>query len=87
MLRGGGRPHGDQASSALLRLSLTSVAEHAHAQPGAPWVRMHRGASFPVSLPHTPCACRRLSLFGGFQNATDEHPYALGSYLLEELNK
>lgn len=31
--------------------------------------------------------CRRLSLFGGFQNATDGHPYALGSYLLEELNK
>ena len=29
----------------------------------------------------------RLSLFGGFQNATDRHPYALGTYLLEELNK
>ncbi|KAL4440482.1 hypothetical protein ABPG75_003483 [Micractinium tetrahymenae] len=29
----------------------------------------------------------RLSMFGGFQNATDEHPYALGSFLLEELNK
>ncbi|KAL4419350.1 hypothetical protein ABPG77_001577 [Micractinium sp. CCAP 211/92] len=29
----------------------------------------------------------RLSMFGGFQNATDEHPYALGTFLLEELNK
>lgn len=35
---------------------------------------------------HKPPRCR-LSLFGGFQNATDTHPYALGSYLLEELNK
>lgn len=29
----------------------------------------------------------RLSPFGGFLNATDEHPYALITYLLEELNK
>ncbi|GAB4814383.1 hypothetical protein N2152v2_001429 [Parachlorella kessleri] len=29
----------------------------------------------------------RLSPFGGFQNATDSHPYGLVSYLLEELNK
>jgi 2,4-dienoyl-CoA reductase-like NADH-dependent reductase (Old Yellow Enzyme family) len=29
----------------------------------------------------------RLSPFGGFLNATDSHPYALMSYLLEELNK
>eukprot|EP00887_Chlorella_sp_A99_P000665 scaffold5.g665.t1 len=29
----------------------------------------------------------RLSPFGGFQNATDSHPYALVSYLLEELGK
>ncbi|GAB4814384.1 hypothetical protein N2152v2_001430 [Parachlorella kessleri] len=29
----------------------------------------------------------RLSPFGGFQNATDSHPYALITYLLEELNK
>jgi 12-oxophytodienoic acid reductase len=29
----------------------------------------------------------RLSPFGGFLSATDAHPYALVSYLLEELNK
>jgi hypothetical protein len=29
----------------------------------------------------------RLSPFGGFQNAIDSHPYALTTYLLEELNK
>ena len=29
----------------------------------------------------------RLSPFGGFLNGTDPHPYALVSYLLEELNK
>lgn len=29
----------------------------------------------------------RLSPFGGFLNATDSHPYALITYLLEELNK
>jgi hypothetical protein len=29
----------------------------------------------------------RLSPFGGFQNATDSHPYALTTYLLEELSK
>lgn len=28
----------------------------------------------------------RLSPFGGFLNANDTHPYALISYLLEELN-
>ena len=29
----------------------------------------------------------RLSPFGGFLSATDSHPYALTTYLLEELNK
>lgn len=29
----------------------------------------------------------RLSPFGGFLNGNDEHPYALFSYLMEELNK
>ncbi|KAG7675009.1 hypothetical protein KSW81_002518 [Nannochloris sp. 'desiccata'] len=29
----------------------------------------------------------RLSPFGGFLNATDSHPYALISYLIEEINK
>ena len=29
----------------------------------------------------------RLSPFGGFLSATDDHPYGLYAYLLEELNK
>jgi 12-oxophytodienoic acid reductase len=29
----------------------------------------------------------RLSPFGGFLDAKDSHPYALTTYLLEELNK
>jgi len=29
----------------------------------------------------------RLSPFGGFLSASDSHPYALTTYLLEELNK
>ena len=51
----------------------------------------------PLPLPRTPClppsprsrlqVGLRLSPFGGFLDASDSHPYALTTYLLEELNK
>ena len=43
--------------------------------------------------PHLPRRCAspqvgiRLSPFGGFLSASDSHPYAVTTYLLEELNK
>ena len=48
--------------------------------------------SNPPTCPHSPTCCHwqvgiRLSPFGGFLDGSDSHPYALTTYLLEELNK